>query len=133
MRQVALRPCRRDRTLQWSDAAVAGMTRFAGNEEIGAALQQVAAAAQQEAAGPSAYWRQMKSIPGNTFILPDQTAQHRADAGPGRGVDWQYPFFRSDLVEAGLLPPQAPANSPAEIAIPPGMTVLQAIQAGLIR
>lgn len=69
-----------------------------------------------------------RRIPGNSFIFPDQKAQIRA----GEGV-WQYPLFRQDLVDAGLLPQKAPSGNPVNIDLPPGMTVTAAIQAGVIR
>lgn len=71
------------------------------------------------------------AIPGNTWILPNQAAQHRAESQAE--LEWQYPFFRQDLVDAGLLPSQAPQDSPKTLKLPDGMSVLQAIEAGVIR
>ena len=80
--------------------------------------------------GPD-WWEQNAAMPGNTLVLPDQGTQH--SARDRAELDWQYPFFRQDLVDAGLLPRQAPPGAPAEIQLPPGVSVLKAIEAGLIR
>ena len=80
--------------------------------------------------GPD-WWERNAAIPGNTWILPNQAAQHRV--GSRAELEWQYPFFRQDLVDAGLLSPQAPQGSPKTLTLPDGMSVLQAIEAGVIR
>lgn len=80
--------------------------------------------------GPN-WWSQNAVLPGNTWILPSQATQH--ETGDPAELNWQYPFFRQDLVDAGLLPQQAPLGAPKEIEVPQGMSVLKAIEAGLIR
>ena len=76
-------------------------------------------------------WERSAAIPGNSWILPDQYTQHRT--GNESDLDWQYPFFRQDLADAGLLPREAPPGTPAEIRLPVGVSVLEAIETGLIR
>lgn len=80
--------------------------------------------------GPN-WFDQNKAIPGNSWISPDQGTQH--DTGNPAELDWQYPFFRQDLVDAGLLPANAPPGTPAEIDLPAGLSVLEAIERGVIR
>jgi hypothetical protein len=80
------------------------------------------------AAMPDSYWEANAAVPGNSWVLPHQATEHAV--GDAR---WQYPFFRADLVRAGLLPSEAPAGNPAEIRLPKGMSVLQAIEEGVIR
>ena len=69
-----------------------------------------------------------RAIPGNSFVFPHNATQREAGM-----ADWQYPFFRQDLVDAGVLPAKAPAGNPETIELPPGVTVLDAIRSGLIR
>ena len=74
------------------------------------------------------WFERNKAIPGNSFVLPHHETQHEAGM-----FGWQYPFFRQDLVDAGVLPAKAPAGNPGTIYLPPGVTVLDAIRSGLIR
>jgi hypothetical protein len=64
------------------------------------------------------------------IILPDQGTQRERG---GADLEWQYPFFRSDLIAAGLLPANSkPASKEKSISLPSGVSVLEAVQAGLI-
>ena len=76
------------------------------------------------------WWDKQAAKPGNTWVLPSQGTEHRSPTG---NLNFQYPFFRSDLVEAGLLPAEAPPGNPREITLPPGMSVVDAIRAGVLR
>lgn len=82
--------------------------------------------------GPD-WFEQNKAIPGNSWIYPHQGTQH--DTGNPAELEWQYPFFRQDLVVAGLLPENPPpgAGMPIEIDLPPGLSVLEAIERGVIQ
>lgn len=100
--------------------------RFAGDYEPGKISDVNGISAQGDP-----YWFERRAaIPGNTWILPDQQTQHRR--GPD-DLDWQYPFFRGDLVAAGLLPAKAPPGNPSRLEVPAGMSVFEAIKAGVIR
>ena len=76
------------------------------------------------------WWDEEAALPGNTWIFPNQEVEHKSSRGL---PDFQYPFFRSALVQAGLLPARAPEGSPKSIRIPEGMSVLDAIEKGVIR
>jgi len=80
--------------------------------------------------GDVGWYERQSAIPGNAFILPDQRTQHRRGEAD---LEWQYPFFRQDLVKAGLLPERAPSVGAERIKIPTGMSVFEAIKVGLIR
>lgn len=82
--------------------------------------------------GPD-WFEQNQAIPGNSWIYPNQGAQH--DTGNPAELEWQYPFFRQDLVDAGLLPANPPpgAGMPIEIVLPAGLSVLEAIERGVIQ
>ena len=101
-----------------------GVERFAGESLAG--IEQAIA---KLAPGGHLTWDELAGRPGNAFILPDQSTQQKRG---GPELDWQYPFFRSDLVEAGLLPAEAPEGNPKEIRVPPGMSVLEAVRSGYI-
>ena len=110
------------------------MTRMAGQAELPFFPEEVArlkAAFDQVRAQVRAEWDRRAAIPGNTWILPHQGTQH--ETGNQAELDWQYPFFRDQLVREGLLPAKPPIGAPKELQLPPGMSVLQAIQAGVIR
>lgn len=79
----------------------------------------------------SGLWDSEAWKPGNPWILPHQATQR--DRGGDIEIELQYPFFRSRLVEMGLLPSSAPQGTPKEVSLPRGMSVLDAIQAGVIR
>lgn len=65
------------------------------------------------------------------MIFPNQRTQHeRGEAD----LVWQYPFRRSELVKAGLLPAGSVSMAGAQsIELPRGVSVFEAIQAGIIR
>lgn len=107
------------------------MTRMAGE-----ALAQLAPSSSEWLDAAKRSWESRAAVPGNTWILPSQGTQHRT-GNPAELVwqypFWQYPFFRQEMVDAGLLPPVPSPGNPKELRLPDGVSVLQAIEAGLIR
>lgn len=72
----------------------------------------------------------IKSHAKDQIIFPDPETQ--LERG-GADLEWQGPFFRSDLIAAGLLPANSkPASKEKSISLPSGVSVLEAVQAGLI-
>ena len=76
------------------------------------------------------YFEERKDVVYVPEIFPDQGTQHERG---GAELDWQYPFKRQDLVEANLLPPAPPGVKQKRIELPPGVSVFEAIQAGILR
>lgn len=106
------------------------MERMAGDAAALVTAAIKAAATSAEGKVDLGWYERQSAIPGNAFILPDQRTQHRRGEAD---LEWQYPFFRQDLVKAGLLPERAPSVGAERIKIPTGMSVFEAIKVGLIR